>query len=206
MLTDRDSSRAALADGVSDVHAGALREQDRQQRLEHASAHRRRSGDARSAGAIVPVARTDDDPRHDVDPGMLDGLGEPRHDLLGQLVARPTIRSDLLLGRHRLGDPDAGRSFGLGAGQGADPVGFARTEQPGLLGLGGRQGRDLRSLLLGTRQVGAALIGLDRDRQLRLGDRLLLTRAGLGLPQLALLDGGRLLTAVGLDLLEGDLP
>src|SRR4029079_8098764 len=81
----------------------------------------------------------------------------------------------------------------------------AGPERRDFLGFGRRERLDLRRLLLGTGQVGLALVGLDRDRQLALRDRRLLAGARLGLAELALLDRCRLLPAVGLDLLERDL-
>ena len=67
------------------------------------------------------------------------------------------------------------------------------------------QGPDLGGLLHRALVFGLALVGLDGDAQLRFGDVALLFGAGLGLAQLALLAGGRLLAVVGFDLLDRDL-
>src|SRR5262249_4394245 len=102
-------------------------------------------------------------------------------------------------------DADARGTLRLGAGQRLDLLRLALAEHADLLGLGLRERLDLRRLLLGAGEVGLALVGLDRDRELRLREHGLLLGARLRLAQLALLDGGLLLAVVGLDLLESDL-
>src|SRR5438552_18446995 len=74
-----------------------------------------------------------------------------------------------------------------------------------LLGLGLREGLDLGRLLLGAGVVRLALVGLDRDGQLRLRERGLLLGPRLGLAQLALLDRRLILPVVRFTLLLGDL-
>ena len=145
------------------------------------------------------------DLRDDVDLRLLDRLGEPVHDLLHELELRAAVGADLLLDRDRLRDADAGGPLGLGLGERADLLGFALAEHARLLGLGLGQRLNLRGLLLSARVVGLALVRLDRDRDLGLGEQRLLLGARLGLAQLALLRGGPLLARVGLDLLLGDL-
>src|SRR5262249_47972991 len=76
---------------------------------------------------------------------------------------------------------NARRSLGLGAGERLHLLGLALAENADLLGLGLSQGLDLRSLLLGACVIGLALVGLDRDRQLRLRERGLLLGARLRL-------------------------
>src|SRR5207249_8606206 len=114
-------------------------------------------------------------------------------------------RAHLLVDGHGLGDADAGRALGFRASQGLYLLGFALTEDSDLLGLGLRESLNLRRLLLGAGVVRLALVGLDRDVQLRLRERGLLLGPCLGLAQLALLDRGFLLPVVGFHLLLGDL-
>src|SRR5207247_9668054 len=83
---------------------------------------------------------------------------------------------------------------------------LALAEHAHLLGLGVRERLDLRRLLLRSREVRLALVRLNGDRDVGLGERGLLLRARLRLAQLALLDRRGLLARVGLDLLLGDLP
>src|SRR5437867_140047 len=101
-------------------------------------------------------------------------------------------------------DPAADR-LGSRASQGLHLLGFALTEDSDLLGLGLRESLNLRRLLLGAGVVRLALVGLDRDVQLRLRERGLLLGPCLSLAQLALLDRGFLLPVVGFHLLLGDL-
>jgi hypothetical protein len=80
-----------------------------------------------------------------------------------------------------LGDTDAGRAFRLGAGQRLHLLGLALAEDADLLGLGLRERLDLRRLLLGAGVIRLALVRLDRDGQLRLGEDGLLLSPRLGL-------------------------
>ncbi len=118
LLAHREGG-SARAGRPGDIHSETLRQEDGEERLEDGAAARR-TAVGRSVAATGPAAAADHDLRDDVDTGLLDGLGEASHDLLGQLIARPAVGPNLLLDRDRLGDADPGRALGLGSGQGSD--------------------------------------------------------------------------------------
>src|SRR5262249_30464734 len=123
-----------------------------------------------------------------------------------ELKARAAVSAHLLFDGESLGDADARRALGLGAGESLDLLRLTLAEDARALGFGLGERLDLRRLLLGPRILRLALVLLRQNRELRFRDRRLLLGARLGLAQLALLHRRLLLTAVGLYLLLGDLP
>jgi len=111
--------------------------------------------------------------------GFLNGFCETVKHGLRHLELRPAVCTDLFLGCQGLRNTDAGNLFGLCF----------------------RQGADLGSLLDGALLICLALVAQHIDAQLGLCDAGLHLGAGLGLLELAFLDGGLLLAIIGLDLL-----
>ena len=74
------------------------------------------------AGAIglVAIAATNENTRHDIDTGLLDGFGEAVEHRLGDLELRSTIRADLFFSGQGLRDTDAGHLFGFRLGERLD--------------------------------------------------------------------------------------
>src|SRR5262249_39826115 len=161
--------------------------------------------DAAALRSLTLPRAADDDPRNDVDLRLRDGFGEALHHLLGDLELRAAVRTDLLFDRDRLRDADASRLVGLRFTERADTRGFGLREEMHLGRLGLRHRLLLRRLLDAPLVRRAALVGLDGDRELALGEGLLRRGAGHGLAELALLGRGLLLTGEGLHLLLRDL-
>ena len=93
-------------------------------------------------------------------------------------------------------------ALGVGLGNHPHTLRLATGEQPRLVSLGLGQGTDAVGLLQRALVLRLALVALDRDRQLGLGDTALRLGHLLGLAQLALAHRRVALPGVGLELLR----